>query len=651
MFKSFVLQFPLCMKPPCFRSILPVPFLLLLILLPLSAAASVQVTRVTVGVDGYARSERWVPVVFHLQNEGERFRGKIQVRKGQTVFEKSLDLGETSKKRIELLYYHTNAYESLQYRIVNPDGAMVREGSLDPRLLNYRDNLLLVISTDEYDHQFLNGQENPWGGKTYVVYYKPRDLFSEWMAFSSADGIALGSISPGQMLPGHWKAIAQHVASGGVLICSAVTDFAVLQDPVFRNHLPFISPELNQISNGDFLVGYWVRKTTDPFPALQMPAQKVVKRDCDRELIPLSPGSSLITSSPYYKGSIAYFAFDYTRMPEDLRTLFAHVWNTSVYPSTPAGDPGMSQRFRQRLDENPRVQKDLYNIPGLRLPDLKWFALFFFVYVCAIGPFQYLILKLMKKSSLLWISFPAIILLFTAASFGYTKYRQDGRGKITNVGVIEIFPELQQQTVYQVYGAVLSESGTFDFQSSSESSYLRKTAVQSFNYQSEPFVLSEDLPRRLVGETMKRWTFRAFDSFDLQRVSFQIDVTFSIQSGELHGMVKNDSSHNIEDSFFLYDSRNSTALGTLKAGSSKSFKIPLKSVSYPPFAEKHLRDLLHLYSASYSNPHFFLGVIKDHDSELIVNGRGKKTESRVYVVVYADSPDATVINPWLLTTY
>jgi hypothetical protein len=638
------------MKPPCLRSIFNVT-LFLCILLPIAPAAAVQVTRLTVGVDGYARAERWVPVVFDLQNEGQRFRGKIQVRKGQTIFEKSLDLGESSKKRIELLYYHTNAYESLRYLILDPEGATLREGNLEPRMLNYRDNLLLVVSTHEYDHQFLNGQENPWGGKTYVAYYKPRDLFSEWMGFSSADGIALGSLSPGQMLPAQWKAIAQHAAAGGVLVFSAITDFAVLKDPIYRNHLPRISPEFNQTSHGDFLVSFWVKSTTDPFPQLEIPAQSVVRRDCDRELISLPGGSSLVTSSPYYKGSIIYFAFDYTRMPEELRKLFARIWNYTVYPSTPSGDVGLSSRFRQKLDENPRVQRDLYNIPGLRLPDLKWFALFFFVYVCAIGPFQFLILKMMKKSSLLWISFPGIILLFTVASFGYTKYRQAGRGKITNVAVVEIFPELQQQTVYQVYGTVLSESGTFDFQAASESSYLRKTAIQSFNYQSEPFVLSEDLPRRLVGETMKRWTFRSFDAFDLQPQTFDVDVQFAIKSGILEGTVVNETSHDIEESFFMYDSRNSAALGTLKARSSKSFTIPLKSDSYPPFAEKHLRDLLHLYSASYSNPHFFLGSIDDSSGELIVNGHGRKTESTVYVVVYADSPDAMVINPWLLTTY
>ncbi|MGH9857688.1 MAG: hypothetical protein ACRD4B_07590, partial [Acidobacteriota bacterium] len=336
------------MKPPCFRSISNVS-LFLLVLLSLSSADAVQVTRVIVGVDGYARAERWVPVVFDLHNEGQRFRGKIQVRKGQTVFEKSLDLGESSKKRIELLYYHTNAYESLRYLILDPEGATLREGNLEPRMLNYRDNLLLVISTHEYDHQFLNGQENPWGGKTYVAYYKPRELFSEWMGFSSADGIALGSLSPGQMLPAQWKAIGQHVASGGVLIFSAITDFAVLQDPIYKNHLPRISPAFNQISHADFLVSTWVKNTTDPFPQVEIPAQFVVKRDCDRELISLPAGSSLVTSSPYYKGSIIYFAFDYTRIPEELRKLFARIWNTTVYPSTPSGDVGLSSRFRQKL--------------------------------------------------------------------------------------------------------------------------------------------------------------------------------------------------------------------------------------------------------------------------------------------------------------
>jgi hypothetical protein len=146
---------------------------------------------------------------------------------------------------------------------------------------------------------------------------------------------------------------------------------------------------------------------------------------------------------------------------------------------------------------------------------------------------------------------------------------------------------------------------------------------------------------------MKRWTFRSFDAFDLQTTSLKFDVKFHVDSGEVRGEIVNGSNYDIQESFFLYDSRNSAALGTVKAGSVRSFTLSLKSDRYPPFAEKHLRDLLHLYAASFSNPHFFFGEIHDAKGELIVNGRGRKTESTIYIAVYADSPSAVVLNPWL----
>src|SRR5918996_4898856 len=86
---------------------------LLLVLLPAVCLATVQVEKVTIGLDGYVRAERWVPVVFQIRNTGEPFQGKIQVQKGNTAFEKSLDLGESTQKRVEILYYHSSFYESL----------------------------------------------------------------------------------------------------------------------------------------------------------------------------------------------------------------------------------------------------------------------------------------------------------------------------------------------------------------------------------------------------------------------------------------------------------------------------------------------------------------------------------------------------------
>ena len=195
----------------------------------------------------------------------------------------------------------------------------------------------------------------------------------------------------------------------------------------------------------------------------------------------------------------------------------------------------------------------------------------------------------------------------------------------------------------------MSESGTFDFQTQSDSSYIRKTVIQAYNYQPEPFMLSEDTPRRLVGETMKRWTFRSFDAYDSHEVTVPIDVTFSMDQTGVHGRINNRSNFNIEESFFLYDRRNAANLGTVKANSQREFTLPLKNDHYPPILENYLRDMIHLYTATYSNPHFFFGKIQDDQGALVINGSARKAISSAYVAVYADSPEAMPLNPWAIT--
>src|SRR5262249_4821322 len=169
-----------------------------------------------------------------------------------TAFRKSLDLAAGITKRVELEIYFSNFYEPLTYSI-NSGLVEVAKNKLDQRLLNYQDNLVLVVSRSEYNHQFMNGEQNPWGGKTFVVYMKPEDLFSEWIAYSAVDAVALGALNPAQVPEQTWKGLLQYVASGGTLVCSAGSDLSVLQDSMLRWSLPEISPHQDLTTNGDFL--------------------------------------------------------------------------------------------------------------------------------------------------------------------------------------------------------------------------------------------------------------------------------------------------------------------------------------------------------------------------------------------------------------
>lgn len=605
-----------------------------------SMAHSLTVERVVVGLDGYVRAERWIPVVFSLKNSGDHFQGSIEIHLGDTVFRKSLDVGAGAERRTELLYYQSARYETLSYRILDHSDEVAAEDRLEVRILNQKDNLVLVLSSGDYNHQFLNGQENPWGGKTFVAYMKPSEMFSDSLSYSSADSLVIGTLSVSEIAPARWTAFWHTVSAGGTLVSSAATDLSVLQHPDLRNALPRISPELTESTRGEFLSTAWARDTTDPFPSFSCPAQRIQPRPSDLELLTSPSGVTLATSSPYYKGNLIHFAFDYTRLPEEIRTVFSFYWNDLVHPSSSSGPPMFWMPFRKRLEENPRVQKFLYDIPGLRPPDLKVFALFFFIYLCAIGPLQYLILKILKKNYLLWVTFPTTILVFTLGSFGYSKFTQSNERRITNVIVREIFPESNSRQTFQVYGTVLSQAGTYDIHAVPENSFLRKNSFQNFQYVPEPYVLEEDLPRQITGEKIKNWTFKTFDAISVENGPYPITVTAHIVDNELTGVVQNNSPDELTDSFFFYDFLNSVTLGSIPPESSRNFSVPLKGLGAAPFAEQHLRDLLHLYSVSYSDPHLFFGQVSGTQSELFINGKSRKTYSTQYIGVYVNIRDA-----------
>jgi hypothetical protein len=626
-------------------------FLFFILLFAVSTAdATLRIDKKIVGLDGYVRNDRWIPVVFHVSNFVSEFRGTLEVLRGDTIFKKSLELGPGSSRKIEILVYITNYSEPLRYRIRSLNGNLITEGPLTQSLLNYQDNLILVISNGDYNHQFISGVQNPWGGKTFVGNLKPSELFSNFIAYTSADAIAIGSLNTAELDPQEWQSLLLYGASGGTLITSPFTDFSVLQDQSLRKVLPSISPELTEASNGEFLQSRWATKTTEPFPTISVPAQKIAANPSQLVLAELTPGIALITSSPFYKGNIVHFAFDYTRVPESVRLQFAGYWNEAIFPSI-STPPMFGEPYRPRLEDNPRIQRDLYNIPGLELPDVKWFALFFFGYLMIIGPFQYLLLNFFKKNAMLWTTFPLIILVFTGAAIGYSKYRQSNKGKITQVSVVEAFPELHNQITYQVYGSAVSDSGTFDFQAVPENSYISKSSRPGARFAVEPFVLSEDYPHTLTGESLKSFSFRSFDAISNQQESNGIQITAHIEGERLYGTLKNNGPYNFKEAFFYYTRTNAATFGSVEKGETRKFEIQLNNRSTLPFSEPHLRSLLDLGTLSHGYPHFFFGETNKSDGVLKIDGKDRRTDCTRYITVYVSVSESGPLNIWQPTLY
>jgi hypothetical protein len=611
--------------------------------------SAIRIEKVETGLDGYVRGERWIPVVIELQNYGAHFQGIIEIIRGQTSFRRHIDVSAGTARRAEVLVFMSTYLEPMLCRILDQNGRQVIQRKLEPRMLNYQDNLILVVSDTDFNHQFVNGVQNPWGGKTYVAYKKSADLFSDFISYSTADAIALGTFSVDQIPPAKWKALILSVAAGGVLICSATTDFSILTNPWLQKDLPDVTPEYTATSKGEFLSH---RYQKGPVPEISIPYQTIRPKPAQEDLLESEGEPPLIVSSSFYKGTLIYFAFDYTRIPEEIRTVFAGFWNEIIFPIPPstAVPSPFGNAYRARLEDNPRVQKHLHNIQGLQLPEMKWFALFFFVYLVAIGPFQYMLLNFLKRNYLLWTTFPAVITLFTILSLGYSKYRHSATENITQVSVIEIYPELQTETLFQAYGVVIGETGSFNLEAVPQTSYLTRPVRNYYGASVEPFTLSEDLPHMLQNERNKSYTFRTFDAISAQALSYPLKVEARIEEQLLKGTVYNSGNSVLQDSFFVYDGKNSISVGDIPARSHKTFNFKLTSTSVVPIAEAHLRDLLDLYNISHANPHFFFGNVPRTNGKIVINGKELRTVCNQYVAEYVQIEEAGPQNLWTTDT-
>ena len=84
--------------------------LALVLFLSTEAHSTIVVENVVSGIQGFARADRWVPIVLNVTSTSGDFHGTIEINQGMAFFRKSIDLAARTKKRIVLLAYVSSYY-------------------------------------------------------------------------------------------------------------------------------------------------------------------------------------------------------------------------------------------------------------------------------------------------------------------------------------------------------------------------------------------------------------------------------------------------------------------------------------------------------------------------------------------------------------
>lgn len=160
-------------------------------------------------------------------------------------------------------------------------------------------------------------------------------------------------------------------------------------------------------------------------------------------------GRDLIVQGSAGLGRVTVVAFDLDQRPftdwKNQRDFWLQLKKRSWQYGAVFHDQNANQNPNMMFDDysQPQLQSQLYsyleNFEEVPVISFGWVALFILIYILVVGPLDYFFLKkVVKRLELTWITFPAVVLLVSAAAY-FTAYHIKGNDlRIRKVDLVDL---------------------------------------------------------------------------------------------------------------------------------------------------------------------------------------------------------------------
>lgn len=394
--------------------LLVAPILLVLLAAPLRGAPVALAQQpptlvhleVQAGYEGRYRPGQWFPVVVVASNDGPDLQATIEWSfPGQSgnaaIYRSAIDLPQGARKRVVLfvtsnefarigrvrLLVDTTVYalEQLQLTPVDVSEFMVAVVSSDSTLLN-------SLSGMNFNDQGLSG--------TNVVHMTLDQLPDQPLAIGGLNAIFLHDSGMTELTAAQQRALTEWVQLGGQLVIGGGAT-ADRTPTTLGDLLPVRIGALQ--SEVDLTSLRQLARRPDMPPATT--ARHV-------ELLPNArslDSNQLLVERLVGDGRVVFAAFD-------LAALRAWPGEPALWGQVLTPMQHLAPAVMARAQGNNPLRNAL-QLPGLRIPPFGMIVLFVVGYIVLIGPVSYLLLKRMRRQDLLWVTIPAIVVVFLVGTY------------------------------------------------------------------------------------------------------------------------------------------------------------------------------------------------------------------------------------------
>ncbi len=557
-------------------SVLIAVFLSALFLVPglpadVSAQEESQVTlQADAGFDGYIKEAKWIPLHITLENKGPAVNGRVQAsykiyNASISVFSADISLPTTSRKEFFIYVYAQGAIVSLNISLVVDDVAIVQTNVKVANLSS--DNKLIGLLSDTPSAYNVLTEIQTTTGLTRVVQLQPSQFPELAQGWEALDVIVVSGADTGEFSPAQQEALELWIAKGGSLLVGG--------GPKWRENTAGLGDLLPIKVTG-------TTRTTSPLD-LQTYTKEIFPSDAemvlaigelyaDAQVLAEQDGHPFLIRKSLGRGQVIFIAADPSLAPlegwDGMKDIYDYLLNFHVAPTSWANG-----------------QWDIYNanqalgtISELGVPSVFYICSWIILYILMIGPLNYILLRIIKRRELAWISIPALAILFSTVAY-FSGYLYRGNDPTLNrITVIQAWDEVERAESHTLLGIYSPQREQYSIESADnfllypyntqDTNLMGNTGWYSI--QRERNVIADKIPIEIGGMKI----IAAHGSLPALPMEHALVIELSNSMPKLTGTITNTGADSLKDAI-LVTPGSWKNIGDLSPGKPMDVDVPL----------------------------------------------------------------------------
>ena len=517
-------------------------------------------------LQGHARAGSWAAVEVDLQNDGPGIQGELRMDGGSQAnarFAMAVDL-PTGSRLSYVLHVQPPAFgRTVKVDLVSGDQVV---DSVSVAYLVH-DATQLVVGVLAERPQALVSQiklpANPLGAAPAVIPLTVADLPERAEGWGVLDRLVWQDVDSNQLSSLQLDALRRWLAAGGRLIIvggsAGIGTLSKFPDDLLP-YRPTATLDLDPASLISLL---------GPLPtgASELPAMTGT----------LTHGRALATSGDravaaeltYGSGRVTLLGFDpTTRWLAESKGINA-LWRAAL--------PARSSDGAQVFDDSQLIQA-VYQLPLLALPPTSGLLILIAAYIVIIGPINYLVLKRLDRRELAWITMPALVLTFTAASFGYGFLLRGTDVVVNEVAIVRGAPDATEATAEVYFGIFSPTRATYQVEVPQGALLASPISGDPFGQGTSTLDIVQgtgpELPSRVRNLSVGTSSLRVVRA-QLPVAGPRMRVTLTLEDDILSGTFENASDEKLENVAIVLGSAVGV-LGDVEAHATMPVRVPIR---------------------------------------------------------------------------